>query len=455
MDKRHDVEPSSAEARPSFVRRHKVALAVLAVLAVVAGVGAIALSVAVHERQEQEQLGLGAVAEPGMPKELTTSNGKTGAFTTEIEFTTMADNAGHRVATEVAWDDDWFFQDSTVYNHELATTCSVLSAVANSESAYFQAGSTAPAYMENALAALGFEEVSTASYQYRSEVWDEIVDFFAGADDVVAYSVALKHITSSQGEHKTLYLISIRGSYGSEWLSDVNMGDAAAYQMDDIDHEGFMRSANEIIEDLEERITEEAGDKGTDDIALLFCGHSRGAATANLAASYADDMTQGLRVLAPRESIYCYTFATPEVTTMPNVGDELYNNIFNIMNPSDLVPRLPLASWGYARYGRDLWLPGVGDEAFDAHYDEMRAAFKENTGAESPYVPQDRERVDKLVDDLGREIPDVEDLASAGGIAALVHDLLADVNPMQVLYGHYPNVYIAWMQAIDADGLRV
>ena len=267
----------------------------------------------------------------------------------------------------------------------------------------------------------------------------------------MAYSVATKRVKNTDGAEKTLYLVSVRGSYGSEWLSDFNMGDAADYEMDAIDHEGFMRAANEIVDDLAERLTE---DGGGEDIALLFTGHSRGAATANLAASYADDMTMGLRVLAPLENIYCYTFATPEVTELDNVHEELYDNIFNIMNPSDLVPRLPLASWGYARYGRDLWLPGCGDAAFDEHYDDMRAAFKANVGTESPYVPEDRERVDKLIEDLGREIPTADDLVSAGGLFSLVRDLAGDIDPMQVLYGHYPNVYIAWMQAISADDLR-
>ena len=244
--------------------------------------------------------------------------------------------------------------------------------------------------------------------------------------------------------------MSVRGSYGSEWLSDLNMGDAADYEMDAIDHEGFMRAANEILDDLAQRITREAGDGGTDDVALLFTGHSRGAATANLAASYADDMTLGLRVLAPLESIYCYTFATPELTTVDNTGDALYDNIFNILNPSDMVPRLPLASWGYTRYGHDLWLPGYGDEGFDEKYETVCEVFEANTGVECPYVPEDREHVDKLVEDLGREIPTADDLASAGGVVSLVHDLLADVNPMQVLYGHYPSVYIAWMQSLQS-----
>ena len=113
------------------------------------------------------------------------------------------------------------------------------------------------------------------------------------------------------------------------------------------------------------------------------------------------------------------------------------------------MPALPLTAWGYARYGHDLMLPGYGDEGFDAAHEAMCATFKENTGVESPYVPEDRERVDKLIADLAREVPTVGDLFSLGGVASLVHDLLADINPMQVLYGHYPSVYIAWMQSLD------
>ena len=431
------------EKRPHWARRVLLALLVVVVVA------GVALAIGVWHRLEQRRLGEGVVQPPSEFAALEGSSGRTGAFSTRIDFTSMATGA-ETISTEVAWDDNWFFQDPTEYNHELATTCSVLSAVANSESAYYQAGSNSPAYMEAALAALGFEEISTASYQYRSEIFDEIVDLITGTDDVVAYSVATKHLTSADGAEKTLYLVSIRGSYGSEWLSDLNMGDAAVYDMDEITHEGFAQAAREIVDDLVVRITEEAGLGGTDDICLLFTGHSRGAATANIAAAYADEMSQGLRVLAPLESIYCYTFATPEVTTFDTARDALYDNIFNIMNPSDMVPRLPLASWGYERYGNDLWLPGYGDDGFDGKYEAMCKIFEANTGVECPYVPEDREHVDKLVADLGREIPTAEDLATLGGAATVMKDLLADVNPMRVLYGHYPSVYIAWMQSLDS-----
>lgn len=442
---------ATAPARMPFHRRHKRLVRVVVALAIVAFGMGTAANIAIRHRQGQELLGLGAVEAPSAPVALEGSSGRTGAFTVRVEYTSMAQTDGHQVATEIAWDDAWFFEEPTVYNHELATTCSVLSAIANSESAYYQAGSDSPAYVEQALGALGFEDISTASYRYRSEVFDEIIDLITGAVDVVAYSVATKRVRNDDGAEKTLYLVSVRGSYGSEWLSNFNMSDAADYDLETLDHVGFMLAANEIVDDLAARLSEDGSGK---DVALLFCGHSRGAATANLAASYADVMATGSRPLAPLDSIYCYTFATPGVTEFLNVNDPIYDNIFNIMNPSDLAPRLPLASWGYMRYGNDLWLPGVGDEAFDEHYDQMRAAFRENVGVESFYVPEDRWRIDKLVEDLGREIPTAADLTSVGGLVALVGNLLGNVDPMQVLYGHYPNVYIAWMQAIGAEDLR-
>ena len=432
----------AAQRRPRWGRR--VLLGLLAVVAI----AGIALAVAVRHRLDQRVRGEGVVRAPSEFTALEGSTGRAGAFAARIDFTSMA-TGSETISTEVAWDDEWFFQDPTAYNHELATTCSVLSAVANSESAYYQAGSDSPAYMEQALAELGFEEISTASYQYRSEVFDEVVDFIAGTDDVVAYSVATKRVISEGGAERTLFLVSIRGSYGSEWLSDLNMGGAATYGMEEITHEGFSEAAREIVDELAARVTEEAGLGGTDDICLLFTGHSRGAAAANIAAAYADEMSQGYRALAPHESIYCYTFATPAVTTFDNARDALYDNIFNVINPSDLVPRLPLRSWGYERYGHDLWLPGHGDEGFDESHAAMREVFEANTGVECPYVPEDRERVDRLVADLGREIPTVGDLATLGGGATVVKDLLADVNPMQVLYGHYPSVYIAYMQSVN------
>ena len=429
---------------------------VLVVLLALVAAGAIALTGMVNARLASQRAGEGAVSAPSMPV-LLDGEPRTGRFIAHLEFTSMAAPADAQVSTDVAWDDDWFFQDPTVYNHELATTCSVLSAIANSESAYYQAGSGAPAYMEDALAELGFEDVSTASYQYRSEVVDEVVNLLTNSTDVTAYTIASKQVTNSQtGQEKTLLLVSIRGSYGSEWLSDANMGDPRELDLAEADHRGFSEPANEVLSALTDRIESIALNGGSvDDVALLFCGHSRGAAAANLAASYADDYADSLRPLAPLDSIYAYTFACPRTTTMSNASDALYDNIWNVLNPADMVPRMPLATWGYTRFGHDLWLPEPGREPFDETYDAMRSAFRENVGTESPYEPSDASTVDYFEDRLAEDIRAQDEFESIGGVASVVRHMALDMNVMRVLYGHYPNVYIAWMQATSAEDLRL
>lgn len=438
------------------MKKHRKLLIVLVALVAVVAVAGVALFAVVEARLAEQRAGSEAIAAPSAPVALDTVDGRTGRFTAHVAYTSMAAPADAQVATDVTWDDDWFFQDPTVYNHELATTCSVLSAIANSESSYYQAGSGSPAYMEDALAQLGFTEVSTASYQYRSEIIDEIANFFTNTTDVTAYSIASKRVRSSEtGAEKTLLLVSVRGSYGSEWLSDANMGNPADLDLAAADHTGFATPATEIVTQLGERISQmaEAG-TSTDELAILFTGHSRGAAAANLAAAYAIDYADSLRPLAARDSIYAYTFACPTTTTVAEMGDGIYDGIFNVLNPSDMVPRLPLASWGYVRYGHDLWLPEPGVDGWDEKYAAMRQAFLANVGTESPYDPSDNETVDRFEAQLAAEVPTQQDFATLGGVAATVRELAFDMNAMRVLYGHYPNTYIAWMQVIGTQDLR-
>ena len=147
---------------PEARRRPRWGLRVLLGLLAFVVVAGVALAIAVWHRLDQRSRGEGVVQAPSEFAALEDSTGRTGAFTACIDFTSMATGA-ETISTEVTWDDEWFFQDPTAYNHELATTCSVLSAVANSESAYYQAGSSSPAYMEQALAELGFASTAARS----------------------------------------------------------------------------------------------------------------------------------------------------------------------------------------------------------------------------------------------------------------------------------------------------
>lgn len=420
-------------------------LVVLGVLVAAAAVFALVLWARYLERASARDEGLAL-------ERIEPATGATGAFEAEIPFTSMAAPAGVQPSTEVFWDDDWFFQDSSAYNHGLAQVSAVLAAVAYAESAHHQVGSGAPSYARTAYEALGFTQLDTSSYRYRSEIIDEILDFVTGSQDVVAYSIAVKPVESSAtGERRLVAVVSIRGSYGAEWVSDASMLDAlaAAGETPENDHSGFMRACDDIRADLAEL----KNAYPDEDLAVLVCGHSRGGAAANLLASYLDADTLGLRPIAALDSIYAYTFAMPATTTYGNVDDPVFDNIFNVLNPSDVVPRLPLASWGYARYGRDVWLPGEGEPLFEGRYGQMRALFSADVGAECPYDPSDAERVDAFVENLSDALPDAGSIASVPGAASIAQGLVADLDIVRVLYGHYPSVYIEWMRALTAEDM--
>lgn len=427
-------------------RRRRALVAFLVALALVDSV-TLAGAAVLHARRLEKVAGTNAVTAPAVD-----STRRTGAFTATIDYAALFSADGHQVSSDVAWDDDWFFEDPSTYNHELAHTCSVLAAVANAESAYYQQGSTAPAYAEHAFAELGFDEVSTASYRYRSEVLDEVLGVFDGTD-VVAYTVATKRIRSSEtGAEKELCVVVVRGSYGSEWLSNARIeGEQNALGMeDDPNHLGFTMAADEIVADLEERAA--ALDPGVER-TYLFCGHSRGGAVANLLASYADDASGRSGALASADDVRAYTFASPNCTSAADAKDGRYDNIFNVLNPSDLVPRLPLSSWGYRRYGQDVWLPGAGDEGFDALHAAMGESYQASMGCESASDPNDRATVADFVDGLASRVSSFDELISPLGLVQLAVTC-ANVDVGQLLASHYPNTYIAWLDAVGESDLR-
>ena len=422
-------------------RRRGLLLALLVAVAL-ADSATLAGAAVLHARRIEQATGTNAVIAPAVD-----ARDREGSFDATINYAALFSADGHAVSSEVTWDDDWFFQDATSYNHDLAHVCAVLSAVANAESAYYQQGSTAPAYAEHAFSGLGFDEVSTASYRYRSEVLDELRGLVDGTD-VVAYTLATKRIRSSEtGVEKELVVVVVRGSYGSEWLSNIRIEGAEG----DADHLGFTLAAQEIVSDLEARAAELDPDV---ERSYLFCGHSRGGAVANLLASYADGAAGGSHALATAADVRAYTFATPNCTSAGDARSATYDNIFNVLNPSDLVPRLPLSAWGYERYGRDVWLPGEGDAGFEGLYESMRASYLRSMGTESGYDPSDRETVGRFVDTIASRVSSFDELVSPAGLVELAGACMS-VDLGRLLCSHYPNTYIAWLDATCAGDLRV
>lgn len=403
---------------------------------------------------------------------------------------TFFETGGRELTVPLTWDDAWFAEDFHTYNHELARACSVLSSLAYAESGHYQSGTAGPAYMEDALESLGFTEVVTDSYRYRSEVVDQVLNVFTSEEDTVAYALARKR-TVVDGEARSVIVVAVRGSYGSEWVSNLYLHDERSVE-EGLEgyHHGYVDAASEVYAALAPMVRKShaAGDA----VTVVLTGHSRGGAVANLVASMADDELAGEDVvasadaeitepigLAEGDAVTAYTFASPGCTTSADADDARYGNIFNIVNPADMMPSLPLASWGYARYGVDLQLPSVDDEGFDESFERFCVRYSEITaededaadgagdsaGAEavgadsapafatSPYDPANVHVVQDVVAEVGERVGSVAELTTPGGIATVVQILATHVNPLEILCGHYQSVYVAWMLALDAGDI--
>jgi hypothetical protein len=161
-------------------------------------------------------------------------------------------------------------------------------------------------------------------------------------DHTSAYTIG-KGSVYIEGKKKSACLIVIRGTDGNEWYSNFNFVPSVS----EMSHfsQSFLFSAEEILLEIEKLFP----DKNT---LIVISGHSRGAAVANLLALLLNE------VYNPA-NIYAYTFATP--ATVRNVPELTDYNIFNFINPCDLVPRLPAQAWGYRRAGKDIYLDSESD----------------------------------------------------------------------------------------------
>lgn len=367
----------------------------------------------------------------------------TAPYVSEIVEGNSQDQPLGIVSTPFSWNDYWFYQDPTVYNHGLATACVALCAIVNSESAYY-GEKTDIDFVAKTLGQLGFTNIKTDSYQLRSKASDEVVDLFTGGTDVVAFVLARKELPGGE----TLVFVGVRGTYGSEWLSNFNFLGEAGWD-EESDHAGFSIAESEI-EQLLEAYCDEYGIGPGDKI--LVTGHSRGGAVANLLAADLDTRAQASYGPFDLDDIYAYTFAAPQVSTRTShVHDAIYNNIFNVVNPSDLVPRLPLSGWGYQRYGITVELPGAEDSDFAPLYAAMQDQRALTTGYRNegnPITAADAGALDELEERILEAAPAMSQLGTFEGVVRIL-GAFGRLNIGHAVASHYPDTYLAWMQVLD------
>ena len=233
--------------------------------------------------------------------------------------------------------------------------------------------------------ALGFEDVTYMNIASSDKQYE--------ADDVTSVYFAYKPVLQADGNVVNCYACAVRGTNGtlSEWSSNFDPGadieDYWARQapnwLNKLNHKGFDVPTNLIIDKLKNYIDTHNADTGNGaectKNCVLFTGHSRGGAIANLLGSkVVDSANEGsyFENFVP----FTYTFASPNTTTDSNAKAQEYASIYNVVNSDDIVPTLPYASWGFQKYGQVL-----------EYSARANLSFLENTFGVSSYSYADSE----------------------------------------------------------------
>ena len=224
-----------------------------------------------------------------------------------------------------------FWQPATEYDGNLAlmslymALCSARDLMRDEDPLTFDPAQNAETYLLSA----GFTDLRKDDYSKETSIY------------TISTAMGSRRMEHEGEEPFTLIAVCVcGGGYKNEWQSNMTAGNGDL-------HEGF-RSASDLVID---RIAGYIATRCiTGRIKIWISGFSRAAAVANLTAGR---LTHAGTF--PKEDVYAYTYATPAaVLNPPETGDE---NIYNIICPTDPVPQVMPADWGYGRYGKDLFLP--------------------------------------------------------------------------------------------------
>ena len=252
---------------------------------------------------------------------------------------------------EFYYSDDFFYRNPEEYDNALAVLSLGLEATSYSSPVYDDkyAEELPPEdRAENVLSALhSLDFTNIETYHFETPLSD--------SSDKAAFVLATRYIGSLE-ENDTLIAVVIRGGgYGAEWASNFRIGDGNSAA-------GFATAAEEIetkVRDYINRVCETGAYTGQ--IKLWITGFSRSAAIANLLTHELNQKGEGVE----QDNIYAYTIATPNVCRDPGREDR---NLFNIISPNDLIPQMPLSTWGFSRYGRTLILPVEDNPSVNDRY---------------------------------------------------------------------------------------
>ena len=179
---------------------------------------------------------------------------------------------------------------------------------------------------ETYLKGAGFEDLFSFGYDEPS------------TEDSLSGVIGMKKID----DFTVVAAVTCGQGYGNEWAGNLKVGDS-------VRHEGFDQAAKLLEEHLDQYIKDKEIEGN---IKLWLTGMSRAAAVANVTAA---DLTER----GGFDDIYAYLFGVPRTTKEPVA----YKGIYNICGQYDPVAATPFQSWGYERYGIDLYTPAQESNA--------------------------------------------------------------------------------------------
>ena len=183
--------------------------------------------------------------------------------------------------------------------------------------------------------------------------------------DKAAYAIAHKKV-SIDGSPTTIVAVAVRSAnYGGEWYSNGQVSGGSDSKL----HKGFSGAAAEISDNVKAYMK----DNGiSSDARIWITGFSRGGAVANLTGRMLVN-----RSAVKAENMYCYTFAAPLTTKKLSRSQR---GIFNTVNSFDMIPDVPMKSWGFGRYGDNYYLPSKMNKGYATMKKQTDQSFNELTG---------------------------------------------------------------------------
>ena len=260
---------------------------------------------------------------------------------------------GNTAKGRFIYKDEWFFGDTTKYNHDLAkmSLAAALAAFGGDENG---SAKNIKALMDK----LGF------SYD------NESIQYPTPNRYTMGYAIGSKPIS----EDTSLIMVASRGGgYKSEWCSNFLVGKTG-------DHEGFDEGSVQVGDGLSAYINKHKSEL-KENVKIWMVGYSRGAAVTNLAAADLDD---GFIPGFGKDNVFAYCFECPQGTINKNAHSSNYSNIHNIINKIDGVTLVAMKGWDFQRYGQDYYLP-----------------FAESLRGYSSYKAEMKKEYDKILKDNG------------------------------------------------------